>query len=268
MAGKDIRNFYKITAKIMKSLRFFIIVFGLIIPSALFAQTDIVTKQDASTSSRLTEVATDNFRQIVESILKQYKVKVKERKIDEYMSGQFKKDFAESYNELAMRYLTEDDIKYLKERKNDASYVLANEHQRQLNKMVVDSAIVFMKLAKEIGSDGQSAMIDYDAPERYVEKWQYLSKDDNAILEGLRRMVQSAMDTDEFETIFVPSVKAKICNWSFKYLTEQDLDVLIKEKDSPANQHSKEYQRDMVNGKLNIAEPLAKRVMAYFGIEN
>ena len=76
------------------------------------------------------------------------------------------------------------------------------------------------------------------------------------------------LDEDEYTDIFVPCVSAQLCNWSYKLITEKELDYFIKEKNSPTQQHWKQYRSAMINSKDdNIGTAIIGKAMEYFGIK-
>ena len=79
---------------------------------------------------------------------------------------------------------------------------------------------------------------------------------------------QVKLDENEYTDIFIPCVYAKICNWSYKLITEKELDFFLKEKNLPAQQHWKQYKNAMINSKDdNIGTAIIGKAMEYFGIK-
>jgi predicted GIY-YIG superfamily endonuclease len=255
----------------MKMIGILMISLVVMMSSSAFAQSEITREQFAEIHQH-GDASRNQIRQIVESLCNEHNVEDREKKIDEYMRSQYDKDLFDCYYEVAKKYLTVDDYKYYVGRKNDPAIRLASEHQAKLKKMTIDSMAVFIDLAEQVISDGQSTVVEYECPKSYRAKWEKYNSENDAIRKSVFSLIKqttgSNMDEDEMIQIFIPCVSAKVCNWAYKILTEKDLDIFIKEKKSPSHQHIMQYRQAMVKSPDdNIGTAIMKKIMAYFGIE-
>lgn len=255
--------------------RYIIIVLVALMPFLCIAQDMITKEQFKEIKQSAGIMSRDKMKQVFLGLCNSYKVKEKEKKVETYMSEQFDKDLFECYYDIASKYLTVDDYKYLIEKKNDPVAISATEHQARLTKMISDSLSVFTTLFENVISDGQSTVVEYECPESYQAKWKEIYGGNSNLFKSLYESVSQIqkgkgfnMDEDEYMGIYIPCVQAMICNWSYKFLTEKDLDYFIKEKDSPTQQHFSQYKKAMLMSKDdNIGTAVIKKAMEYFMIK-
>lgn len=254
--------------------RFILLALVVLMSSVVVAQDMITKEQLKEIQQSVGNISRNQVRQILFALCNTYKVKNREERVEEYMSKQYDEDLLDCYYNVASKYLTVDDYKYMLENKNNPVAISATEHQTQLKKMISDSLSVFAALAEEVISDGQSTVVEYECPESYKTKWKDVYDNQDLVKNIYTLLLQSfggenvKLDEDEYTDIFIPCVYAKICNWSYNLLTEKELDHFIKEKNSPAQQHWKEYRSAMINSKDdNIGTAIIGKAMKYFGIK-
>ena len=164
----------------MKMISVLMISLVVMMSSSAFAQSEITREQFAEIHQH-GDASRNQIRQIVESLCNEHNVEDREKKIDEYMRSQYDKDLFDCYYEVAKKYLTVDDYKYYVGRKNDPAIRLASEHQAKLKKMTIDSMAVFIDLAEQVISDGQSTVVEYECPKSYRAKWEKYNSENDAI---------------------------------------------------------------------------------------
>ena len=245
-----------------------------VLMSSVVVAQDMITKEQFKEILQSTNISRNQVRQILLALCNTYKVKNREEKVEEYMSKQYDEDLFDCYYNVASKFLTVEDYKYFLEKKNNPIAISATEHQTQLKKMISDSLSVFAALAEEVISDGQSTVVKYECPESYKAKWKEVFDNQDLVKNIYTLLLQSfgeenvKLDEDEYTDIFIPCVYAKICNWSYKLITEKELDFFIKEKNLPAQQHWKQYKNAMINSKDdNIGTAIIGKAMEYFGIK-
>ena len=253
--------------------RFVFMALVMLMSSVVVAQNMITKEQFKEIQQSAGSVSRNQVRQILTALCNTYKVKNKEERVEEYMSKQYDEDLFDCCYNVASKYLTVEDYKYLQEKKNNPIAISATEHQNQLKRMMADSVSVFAALAEEVISDGQSTVVKLECPESYQAKWKEVYNDKDLVKNLYTLLLQSfgeekiKLDEDEYTDIFIPCVSAKVCNWSYKLLTEKELDYFIKEKNSSAQQHWKQYRSAMINSKdSNIGTAIIGKAMTYFGI--
>ena len=185
--------------------RYIIIVLVALMPFLCIAQDMITKEQFKEIKQSAGIMSRDKMKQVFLGLCNSYKVKEKERKVETYMSEQFDKDLFECYYNIASKYLTVDDYKYLIEKKNDPVAISATEHQARLTKMISDSLSVFTTLFENVISDGQSTVVEYECPESYQAKWKEIYGGNSNLFKSLYESVSQIqkgkgfnMDEDEY----------------------------------------------------------------------
>ena len=160
-----------------------------LMPFLCIAQDMITKEQFKEIKQSAGIMSRDKMKQVFLGLCNSYKVKEKERKVETYMSEQFDKDLFECYYNIASKYLTVDDYKYLIEKKNNPVAISATEHQARLTKMISDSLSVFTTLFENVISDGQSTVVEYECPESYQAKWKEIYGGNSSLFKSLYESV-------------------------------------------------------------------------------
>ena len=268
------KTFGEIENSMIMMKRFVLMALVMLMSSVAVAQ-DMITKEQLKEIQLSTgNISRNQVRQILLGLCNTYKVENREARVEEYMSKQYDEDLFDCYYNVASKYLTVEDYKYSIEKKNNPVAMSATEHQAQLKRMIPDSLSVFAALAEEVISDGQSTVVEYECPESSKAKWKEVYDNPELAKNIYTLLLQSLgkedvkLDEDEYTDIFVPCVSAKLCNWSYKLITEKELDYFIKEKNSPTQLHWKQYRNAMINSKDdNIGTAIIGKAMGYFGIK-
>ena len=259
----------------MKMLKTVLLLFLILIPLNISAQDKISFEQYKSAlyTKESGSLSRNMMRSIAEMVCKKYKVKDKENKIDAYFDEQFGDDVLECHYLYASKYLTVEDCVCFEERKKDSLLMEAMAHKVKAKQILTDSVEQLTSVAKMLDKERESVKFpEYKCSESYKTKWIELCGGYEAYMEAVSKQFQPLFKNKKIdaEDFFEPLFEYNIiwtCNLVSSVITEDDLDVMLKVKNSVANEHFNQYRLAMINDSKNVGEFFVEKMMAYFGVK-